>query len=86
MPESRKSGHHNRFKWDKVKRLTDEKLVDAAAKASRQTSFFQSMSVVLLDSHPTLYVVRGRSKPVIHGKNSTEPKLFHHGETTYTVG
>ena len=27
-----------------------------------------------------------RAKPVIHGPNSTEPNLFHHGETTNWVG
>ena len=36
--------------------------------------------------HPTLYVVHGSAKPVLHGTNSTEPNLFHHGETTYRVG
>ena len=25
------------------------------------------------------------AKPVLHGPNSTEPNLFHHGETTYRV-
>ena len=33
-----------------------------------------------------LYVVQGRAKPVLHGPNSTEPNLFHHGETTHMVG
>ena len=28
------------------------------------------------DSHPTLYVVPGRVKPVLRGPNSTEPNLF----------
>ena len=27
-----------------------------------------------------------KSKPVLHGPNSTESNLFHHGETTYRVG
>ena len=31
-------------------------------------------------------MVPGRAKPVLHGPNSTEPNLFHHGETTYRVG
>ena len=26
------------------------------------------------------------AKPVLHGPNSTESNLFHHGETTYRVG
>ena len=30
--------------------------------------------------------VHGRAKPVLHGPNSTEPNLRHHGETTYRVG
>ena len=34
----------------------------------------------------TLYLVQGRDKPVFHGPNSTEPNMFHHGETTYRVG
>ena len=33
----------------------------------------------------TLYLVQGRDKPVFHGPNSTEPNMFHHGETTYRV-
>ena len=28
----------------------------------------------------------GSAKPVLHGTNSTEPNLFHHGETTFRVG
>ena len=28
----------------------------------------------------------GRANPVLHGPISTEPNLFHHGETTYRVG
>ena len=32
------------------------------------------------------YPVHGRAKPVLHRPNSTEPNLFHHGETTYRVG
>ena len=31
------------------------------------------MTVAYPDSHPTLYVVHGRAKPVLHGPNSTEP-------------
>ena len=31
------------------------------------------------------YVVHGRAKPVLYGPNSTEPNLFHHGETAYRV-
>ena len=53
---------------------------------SLQTSFFQSMAVAYTDSLPTLYVVRGRGKPVLRGPSSTEPNLFHHGETTCRVG
>ena len=45
-----------------------------------------TVQCILSDSHPTLYVVHERSKPVIRGPNSTEPNLFHHGETTYRVG
>ena len=44
------------------------------------------MRVAYSDSPPTLHVVPGRAKPVLHGPNSTEPNLFHHGETTYRVG
>ena len=33
---------------------------------------------ILFLKHPTLYVVHGRAKPVLHGPNSTEPNLFHH--------
>ena len=28
----------------------------------------------------------GSAKPVLRGTNSTQPNLFHHGETTYRVG
>ena len=35
---------------------------------------------------PTLYLVKGRAKPVLCGLNSTEPNLIHDGETTYRVG
>ena len=28
----------------------------------------------------------GRAKQVLRGPNSTEPDLFHHGETTHSVG
>ena len=41
------------------------------------------MLAAFSDSHPTLYVVDGRDKPVLHGPSSTEYNLFHHGETTY---
>ena len=37
-------------------------------------------------SPQTLYVVHGRARPVLRGPNSTEPNLFHHGETSYRVG
>ena len=40
----------------------------------------------ILDSHPSLYVVPGRAKPVLRGPNSTEPNLFRNRETTYRVG
>ena len=50
-----------------------------------QTSFFQSTTVAFSDSHPTLYEVHGRAKPVFRGLNSTEPNLFLHGETTYRI-
>ena len=49
------------------------------SKACLQTAAFS-------DSHPTLYVVHERAKPVLHGQNSTKPNLFHHEETTYRVG
>ena len=39
-----------------------------------------------MDGGPTLYLVQGRAKPVLHGPNSTESNLFTHGETTYRVG
>ena len=41
----------------------------------KQTCFFKSMPAALSYSHPTLYVVHGRAKPVLRGLNSTEPKL-----------
>ena len=43
------------------------------------------MTVAYADSLPTLYVVHGRSKPVLRALNSAKPNLFHHGETTYRV-
>ena len=52
----------------------------------RQMSLLYSTRVRFSDSGPTLYLVQGREKPVILGPNSTEPNLFHHGETTYRVG
>ena len=36
----------------------------------------------ILVSGLTLYLVQGRAMPVLHGPNSTESNLFHHGETT----
>ena len=53
---------------------------------SDQTSFFLSMTVAYSDSHPALYVVHGRAKPVLRGPNSTDPNLFHHGYTSYRAG
>ena len=44
------------------------------------------MTVGISDSHPILYVVHGRAKPVLCGPTSTEPKMFHHGEATDRVG
>ena len=35
------------------------------------------------DSHPTLYLVHGRSKPVCRGLKSTHRNLFHQWVTTY---
>ena len=52
----------------------------------QQRSILRSMPVAYSDSHPTMYVVHGRAKPVLHGPNSTESYLFRHGETTYRVG
>ena len=40
----------------------------------------------ILGHWSTLYLVQGRAKPVLHGTNSTESNLFHHGETAYRVG
>ena len=37
---------------------------------SDQTSFFLSMTVAYSDSHPALYVVHGRAKPVFRGQPS----------------
>ena len=51
-----------------------------------QRSILSSMPVAYSDIHPTLYVVHKRAKPVLQGPNSTDPNLFHHGETTYRVG
>ena len=51
-----------------------------------QTSFLKSMPAAFSDSHPTLNVILGRAKPVLHGPNSTHSKLFHHGETTFRAG
>ena len=56
------------------------------ATCPHQTSFFLSMTVAFSDRHPNLYVVHGRTKPVLCGPNSTEPNLLHHGETIYRVG
>ena len=55
-----------------------------------QRFLLKSTRVGFSDSGPTqgppMYLVQGRAKPVIHGPNSTESNLFHHGETTYRVG
>ena len=51
-----------------------------------QIFFFLSTTVAYSDSHPSLYVVHGRAKPVLHGPNSTEYNLFHQGENTFRVG
>ena len=53
---------------------------------TKQTPNMTKVRVAYWDSHPTLYVVHGRAKPVLLGPCSTEPSLFHHGETTYGVG
>ena len=47
-----------------------------------QRSILRNMPAAPSDSPPTLYVAHGRAKPVFHGPNSTEPSLFHRGETT----
>ena len=39
------------------------------------------MRVGFSDSGQTLYLVQGRANPVLHGPNSIESNLFHHGET-----
>ena len=44
------------------------------------------MRVGFSDSGPTLFLVQGRAKPVLHGSNSTKSYLLHHGETTHKVG
>ena len=59
---------------------------NVAITSQGQRSLLRSMPVAYSDSHPTLYVVHGRAKPVLHGPNSTDSNLFHHGETTYRVG
>ena len=70
--------------------ITDPALPQRAAATGEtawvQTSFLLSMAVEYSDSHPTMYAVHGRAEPVLCGQNSTEPNLFHHGETTYRVG
>ena len=43
-----------------------------------QRSLLLSMKVGFSDSGPTLYLVRGRAKPVLYEINSTESNLFHH--------
>ena len=48
-----------------------------------QRSILRGMTVENSDSPPTLYVVHGRAKPVVHGPHSTEPNLFQHGENTF---
>ena len=53
---------------------------------SSSDMFFSSMTAAFSDSHPTLHVVHGSAKTVLRGTNSTEPNMFHHGETTYRVG
>ena len=45
-----------------------------------------SMPAAFLDSDLTLYVVHGRGKQDLRGPNSTQPNLFHHGQTTYCTG
>ena len=37
-------------------------------------------------SNPALYLIQERALPVLHGPNSTESNLFHHGETRYRFG
>ena len=51
-----------------------------------QKSLLYDTRVGFSDGGPTLYVVPGRAKPVLHGPNSTESNLYHNGETTYRVG
>ena len=51
-----------------------------------QASSLQSMRVAFSDHSTNPVCGFRRARPVLHGTNSTEPNLFHHGETTYRVG
>ena len=51
------------------------------AATSPDILFLKYDSSIYSDSHPTLHVVHGRAKPVLHG-----PNLFPRGETTHVVG
>ena len=58
IPEGRKSGHdNNRFKWRKIKKLADEKLVSAARvveggdDSRRRKGGARSLPVLVKDTH-----------------------------------
>ena len=51
------------------------------AATSPDILFLKYDSSIYSDSHPTLHVVHGRAKPVLHGPNMTVSK-----ETAYGVG
>ena len=51
-----------------------------------QASSLQSMRVAFSDHSTNPVCGFRRARPVLHGTNSTESNLIHHGETTYRVG
>ena len=65
--------------WVKSRREKEEEdneFVDADEGGGlKQRSLLYGTRAGLSDSYPTVYVVQGRAKPVLHGQNSTE---FHH--------
>ena len=69
-----------------MSRLGRPSLENIVWEQQKQRSLLYSMRVGFVGSGPTLYVVQGRAKPVLHGPNSTEYNLFHHRKTTYRVG
>ena len=61
----------------------DDTMLDVLGGLRSDILFLKHACSIL--SHPALCVVQGRAKPDPCGPNSTEPNMFHHGETTYGV-